>query len=81
LKELCTILKLFEEATRAVSGESYMTTSIVILLAQGLINVFNKFTKMDFNIRIHNIINKLISNMYDRDVWKNIDKSKTLCLN
>jgi len=79
LKELYTILKPFEEATRAVSGESYMTASIVIVLAQGLINVFNKFTKMDFNIRVHNIINKLISNMEDQDVWKNIDKSKILC--
>jgi hypothetical protein len=36
LKELIQVLRPFEEATKAVSGSKYMTTSIIILIAQGL---------------------------------------------
>jgi len=79
LKELCTVLRPFEEATKAVSGESYITASIVIVLAQGLINACKKLSTMEFQNRTHAIIKKLISNMENRDIWKNFDKSKTLC--
>lgn len=79
IKESCTILKSFEEATRAVSGESYMTASIVIVLAQGLLNACKKMSTMEFNKRTLIILEKLINNMEDRDVWKNVEKSKTLC--
>lgn len=79
IKELCIVLRPFEEATKAVSGESYMTASIVIVLAQGLLNTCKKILTMEFNKRTHIIIEKLIDNMENRDVWKNVDKSKTLC--
>lgn len=75
LKELCTVLRPFEEATKAVSGESYITASIV--LAQ--INACKKLSTMKFQNRTHTIIKKLISNMENRDAWKNFDMSKTLC--
>jgi hypothetical protein len=79
IKELCTVLRPFEEATRAVSGESYMTASIVIVLAQGLLNACKKLYTMEFNERTVIIIKQLTDNIENRDVWKNIDKSKTLC--
>jgi len=58
LKELCIVLKPFEEATKIVSGESYMTASIVIVLAQGLLNTCKKNLTMEFNKRNHFIIKK-----------------------
>jgi len=79
LKELCTVLRPFEEATKAVSGESYITASLVIVLALGLLNACKKLSTMEFQNRTHTIIKKLISNMENRDIWKNFDKSKTLC--
>jgi len=39
VKELIQILQPFEEATKAVSGEKYMTASIIIIIAEGLQNV------------------------------------------
>lgn len=41
IKELCTVLRPFKEATKAVSGESYMIASTFIVLTQGLLNVSN----------------------------------------
>lgn len=79
IKELCTVLKPFEEATRAVSGESYMTASIVIVLPQGLLNACKKLYTLEFNERTLIIIKKLIDNMENRDARKNVEKSKTLC--
>lgn len=79
IKELCTVLRPFEEATRAVSGESYMTASIVIVLTQGLLNACKKLHTMEFNERTLMIIKQLLDNMEKRDAWKNVDKSKTLC--
>lgn len=67
LKEMCTVLRPFEEATKAVSGESYITASIVIVLAQGLLNACQKLSTMKFQNRTLTIIKKLISNMENRD--------------
>lgn len=39
IKEFCKVLQPFEEATRAVSGEQYITASMVIVIAQGLQDV------------------------------------------
>lgn len=42
IKEFCSILRPFEEATRAVSGEQYITASLVIVIPQGLKNVYEQ---------------------------------------
>lgn len=47
LKEICQVLKPFEEATRVVSGEKFMTASLVIVLSQGLVDVCSKISKMN----------------------------------
>lgn len=79
LKALCKILKPFEEATKAVSGEKYMSASLVIVLARGLMDVCNKMSKMNYNPRVLDIINKLLCSMFEKDTWKNLERSKTLC--
>ena len=42
IKELCEVLKHFEEATKSVSGEKYISASLVIVLQRGLLNVCEK---------------------------------------
>jgi len=47
LQELIKVLKPFEEATKAISGQKYMTASLVIVIVQGLFKVFNNLVKMN----------------------------------
>lgn len=42
IKQLCEVLKYFEEATKSVSGENYMSASLVIVLQGGLLSVCEK---------------------------------------
>ncbi|KAL4096990.1 hypothetical protein QTP88_021842 [Uroleucon formosanum] len=79
LKEMCQVLKPFEEATRVVSGEKFMTSSLVIVLSQGLVDVCSKMSKMNYNPRVLDIVNKLLCTMLEKDTWKNLEKSRTLC--
>lgn len=78
IKELIVVLRPFEEATKAVSGSNYMTASIVIVIAQGLMNVCEQLLKQDYTSRVNDIINKLLSGMKDRNRWGSIENSKTL---
>ncbi|XP_050528084.1 E3 SUMO-protein ligase ZBED1-like [Daktulosphaira vitifoliae] len=77
-KELCLVLRPFEEATRAVSGDKYMTASIVIVLSQGLKNVCDELLNQNYDPRVNNVLKKLLSGMQDKDRWGNIENSKTL---
>ena len=78
IKELIVVLHPFEEATKAVSGSNYMTASIVIVIAQGLINVCEQLLKQDYTSRVNDVINKLLSGMKDKNRWGSIENSKTL---
>ncbi|GJQ65627.1 hypothetical protein Trydic_g7720 [Trypoxylus dichotomus] len=40
VEHLCNVLKPFENATKAISGEYYCTASLAIPIANGLINVY-----------------------------------------
>lgn len=42
LKELCEVLRHFEDATNCVSGENYISASLVIILQRGLLNICEK---------------------------------------
>lgn len=77
-KELCIVLRPFEEATKAVSGNNYMTASIVILLSQGLKNVCDELLKQNYDSRVNNVLEKLLFGMQDKDRWGNIANSKSL---
>lgn len=43
IKEVCEILKYFEEATNCVSGENYVWASLVTVLNRVLLNVCETF--------------------------------------
>lgn len=78
LQELIKVLKPFEEATKSISGQKYMTASLVIVLVQGLFKVLNNLVKMDLTPRVLLVVEKLLANMNERDGFKNMEKSKTL---
>jgi len=59
IKELIHILRPFEEATKAVSGGNYMTASIVIVIAQGLINVYEQLQKQNYTLRVNDVIKNI----------------------
>jgi len=78
IKEFCKVLSPFEEATRAISGEQYMTASLTIVIVQGLQNVCELMKKCNYSQRTNGLINNLVTGMNDRQSWGNIEKSNTL---
>lgn len=78
LQELIKVLKPFEEATKAISGQKYMTASLVIVIVQGLFNVFSNLLKMDLTQRVLKVAEQLLSNLNSRDAFKHSEKSGTL---
>ncbi|KAL4105171.1 hypothetical protein QTP88_020443 [Uroleucon formosanum] len=78
LQDLIKILKPFEEATKAISGQKYMTASLVIVIVQGLYKVCNNLLKINLSPRALLVAKKLISNMDAREGFKNCEKSMTL---
>jgi len=78
IKELCKVLQPFEEATRSVSGEQYITASMVIVIAQGLQDVCQQLKHQDYSIQTKGLINNLINGIKDRQNWGNLQKSMTL---
>ncbi|KAL5246166.1 hypothetical protein ACI65C_013574 [Semiaphis heraclei] len=78
IKEFCNILRPFEEATRAVSGDQYMTASLVIVITQGLKNVCEQMKNENYSFRTLGLVNNLLNGMRDRQNWGNIENSKTL---
>jgi len=54
-----------------------MTSSVVIVLSQGLVDVCSKMSKMNYNPRVLDIVNKLLCTMLEKD--NNLEKSRTLC--
>lgn len=78
LKDLIKVLKPFEVSTIAISGQKYMTASLVIVIVQGLFKVYNSLRKANLAPRVLHVVDKLIANMNERDGFKNLEKSKTL---
>lgn len=79
LKELCRILSPFESATRAVSGELYMSASLVIVLTNGLLDICQKLLKEDALLDLTKIIvKKLHDSLQERN--NNIEYSNTLAV-
>jgi len=71
-------LKPFEESTKAISGQKYMTASLVIVIVQELFKVYNSLRKTNLAPRVLHVVDKLIANMNERDGFKNLEKTKTL---
>lgn len=78
LQELIKVLKPFEEATKVISGQKYMTASLVIVIVQGLFKVFSNLMKMDLTQRVLKVAEQLLANMNTRDAFKHSEKSGTL---
>jgi len=78
LQDLIKILKPFEEATKAISGQKYMTASLVIVIVQGLYKVCNNLLKINLSPRALIVAKKSLANMDERDGFKNCEKSMTL---
>jgi hypothetical protein len=55
-----------------------MTASVVIVIAQGLINVYEQLQKQNYTLRVNDVIKNILSGMKESDRWGNIEKSKTL---
>lgn len=72
------MLRPFEVVTKAVSGDKYMTASIVIILSQGLKNVCDELLKQNYDSRVKNVLEKLLYDMQNKDRWGNIANSKSL---
>lgn len=78
VKHFCQVLSPFEEATKAISGELYMTASLTIVMVQGLQNVCEQLKRSNYTPRTINLINNLFKGMNKRQGWGNIQKSNTL---
>lgn len=77
-KELCLILKPFEEVTKAVNGDKYMSASLVIILENGLKaeteNMYNK----DFDINVSKVILEMKNGLNQR--LTNLEQCYTLTI-
>lgn len=66
LKELCQILEPFDDAINCVSGESYMSASLVIVLTRGLLNVCENLLTETFSEVSKNVITSLQNGLRTR---------------
>jgi len=77
-KELCVVLKPFEEVTKIVSGENYMSASLVIVLYKGLKDVTDKMYLKNFDINTTQVIIELQNGLQKR--FSNLEMSNTLTM-
>ncbi|KAF3832801.1 hypothetical protein F7725_026466, partial [Dissostichus mawsoni] len=66
LQEVCTILEPFQEVTVEISAESYVTASMVILLAKGLQKVTVSYQRSATTQQASDLGNSLCANMASR---------------
>ncbi|CAG9840716.1 unnamed protein product [Diabrotica balteata] len=78
IKELCEVLTHFEEATKSISGETYISASLVIVLQRGLVNVCEKLKLKTFSEPTIDIIQCLEDGLRQR--VGNVEYSNTLAL-
>ncbi|XP_050059751.1 zinc finger BED domain-containing protein 4-like [Aphis gossypii] len=77
-KELCLVLKPFEEVTKTVSGENYISSSMVIILYNGLKDVTEKMYSKNFDTHVTQVVLELINGLYKR--FSNLENSNTLTI-
>ncbi|KAJ8938735.1 hypothetical protein NQ314_011364 [Rhamnusium bicolor] len=79
LKRFSKILKPFENATCAVSGEHFMSASMVIVLTNGLLDICSKLIKtVEFSDLSRNVVKTLQSGLHER--LGNVEYSNTLSI-
>ncbi|CAG4952940.1 unnamed protein product [Parnassius apollo] len=65
-RELCTVLKPFEQITEAMSGEQYVYGIQILILTRGPISALNKMLQVqeeDFADSLHEITKNLIRSL------------------
>ncbi|KAJ4425366.1 hypothetical protein ANN_27981 [Periplaneta americana] len=77
-RDLCKILKLFEEVTRKQSGENYATGSQVIVLTRGLAAVCKKLQNEKSNSTVETVLQSLLKGISER--FQSIEYSRTLAM-
>lgn len=78
IKELCQILKYFEEGTTCASGENYISAALVIVLNRSLLNVCEKLKQKNFSKVSKEVIISLEGELRKR--LGNVEYSNTLAL-
>lgn len=58
-EQLCEVLEPFEDATRAISGEQYLTGSLPIVLTKGLFIVCDQLQNQPYSDLVKQIVQKL----------------------
>ncbi|KAJ4425461.1 hypothetical protein ANN_28077 [Periplaneta americana] len=77
-RDLCKILKPFEEVTRKLSGENYATGSQVIVLTRGLAAVCKKLQNEKPSSTVESILQYLLKGISER--FQSIEYSRTLAM-
>lgn len=65
-KEILKVLKPLEQLTSLISGENYLVASSVIILTDGLLNVYRNLQKQDFMPLTLIVINSIIDGIKKR---------------
>lgn len=76
--ELCKVLKPFDEATKAMSGESYMTASTIIVMTRCLKKSCDQLLLEDFTDVTNNVIFQLRAGLEKR--LEGIERSGTFSI-
>lgn len=66
LKEMIIILKPLEDVTKTMSGENYLTGSSVIVITDGLVNVYEKLLKDEYNKVSNDVITAILNGIRTR---------------
>lgn len=78
--QLCKVLRPFEEMTRAMSGQKYLTGSSVIIMVRCLKETCNKIIEnAEFTPEVHDVVLLLKSGLTER--FRSVEQSGTLALN
>lgn len=78
IRELCQVLKSFESVTKQISGENYLTASVVIPIVNGLNSVYKSFETTMFTQCIKTIIKQFQVSLKERFV--RLENSNTLSM-
>lgn len=86
-RELCVVLKPFEQVTEAVSSDKYLTGSQILILTRGLMSALNRMLastndpeEEDFVETLHEITKYVISSLREETERRlgNLEASKTI---
>lgn len=78
IRQLCQVLKPFEEVTKTISGEAYLTASLVIPLVNGLDSVYTIFAEKPFVQCIKNVVILFQNSLKER--LGSLENSNTLSI-